>query len=457
MLQRRYSLTPHHARERLINEAHARPAQPCAPHAQVSMLALLAGEGERDADRAHVARLCVQLGQPEPSADARHHVLDAGAARLVWERHTEFFVYTMLRHADPAQPPFRETALDAIDASWIAQTPGEVLAAAHMAVLAAPQGELDPAIAQTAFGRDDYAASRVRGATACVAADFRLQGDGFARMILFDSAEDDLVRGRMVQKLLDIETYRLGALLALPVARAAQPDLARLEEDLAAMSQRLAAPPHVAKDRDLLQRLSQLAGAAEALEARCGYRFAAAQAYRRIVEERIDRLREERVADHERVGVFMERRFAPAMRTCEAASARQEALAARIARATQLLATRVDVAVEEQNARLLSSMDRRAALQIRLQETVEGLSAIAITYYGVGLVAYLAKGAQAAGASAVDPALAAAIATPVVFGLVWLGVRRLRQRMHAGSQAGEGAPSRTPPSATSPVSARRTS
>ena len=42
---------------------------------------------------------------------------------------------------------------------------------------------------------------------------------------------------------------------------------------------------------------------------------------------------------------------------------------------------RVDVALEEQNRDLLQSMDRRVQLQLRLQQTVEGLSVVAISYY----------------------------------------------------------------------------
>jgi hypothetical protein len=63
----------------------------------------------------------------------------------------------------------------------------------------------------------------------------------------------------------------------------------------------------------------------------------------------------------------------------------------RLTRAVALLRTRVDLAVEAQNQELLGSMDRRARLQLRLQQTVEGLSVAAITYYVVGLIAYAAK------------------------------------------------------------------
>ena len=61
-------------------------------------------------------------------------------------------------------------------------------------------------------------------------------------------------------------------------------------------------------------------------------------------------------------------------------------------------------------------MDRRAHLQLRLQETVEGLSVIAIGYYGVGLVGYVLKGLEHGGAP-IDATLGIGIAVPLVIGL----------------------------------------
>ncbi|WP_239537170.1 DUF3422 family protein, partial [Serratia marcescens] len=60
------------------------------------------------------------------------------------------------------------------------------------------------------------------------------------------------------------------------------------------------------------------------------------------------------------------------MRTCHSVSGRQENLSEKLSRAATLLRTSVDVELERQNRDLLSSMDRRAQLQLRLQRTVEG-------------------------------------------------------------------------------------
>src|SRR3546814_3960964 len=78
---------------------------------------------------------------------------------------------------------------------------------------------------------------------------------------------------------------------------------------------------------------------------------------------------------------FMERRFAPAMRTCASVAKRLDQLSRRVTRASTLLRTRVDIAVETQTQGLLASVERSTRLQANLQQTVEGLSVAAISYY----------------------------------------------------------------------------
>jgi uncharacterized membrane-anchored protein len=114
------------------------------------------------------------------------------------------------------------------------------------------------------------------------------------------------------------------------------------------------------------------------------------------------------------------------MNTCESAVARQESLSRRVARATQLLSTRVDVTLERQNMAVLASLNRRAKLQLRFQSAVEGLSVAALTYYVVGLVGYAAKGAKAAGLH-LDPELAMGVSVPIVALLAALGLRGIRR------------------------------
>ena len=70
----------------------------------------------------------------------------------------------------------------------------------------------------------------------------------------------------------------------------------------------------------------------------------------------------------------------------------------------------------------------RQDLQLKLQSTVEGLSVAAITYYIVGLISYLAKGAQKLGWP-VSGEATAAVAIPFVAFAVWWSLRRLHQKI----------------------------
>jgi uncharacterized membrane-anchored protein len=99
-----------------------------------------------------------------------------------------------------------------------------------------------------------------------------------------------------------------------------------------------------------------------------------------------------------------------------------------VAQASALLSTRVDITRERQNQALLASMDRRAKQQLRLQQTVEGLSLAAITYYMAGVIGYLAKGLKAGGVH-VDPDLVVGLAIPVVALLLGLGLRRAHRKI----------------------------
>jgi uncharacterized membrane-anchored protein len=234
----------------------------------------------------------------------------------------------------------------------------------------------------------------------------------------------------MVQRLLELEIYRMLALLALPVAQRLGPFLAASERELSEITARLVDCAD-ADEPALLDRLTRLAAGIERQQSENAYRFAAGGAYHQLMQRRIAELREVRLPGLQTFQEFLDRRVVPAMSTVSAAADRQESLSGRLARATQLLSTRVDVTREKQNLAVLASMDRRAAVQLRLQETVEGLSAAAITYYIVGLVSYLAKGAHSLGWPW-SAESTAAVAIPLVALSVWWSLRRLHHKLFKG-------------------------
>jgi uncharacterized membrane-anchored protein len=415
----------HVDRDRLLAEAHARPSTPARAPLLAARIATFSGEGGAAVDHAHMAALCRKIGTAEPGPGARWCMLDAGPWRLRWERHTEVSTWTVQRpNLDGDTANFAATALDLVPRDWLAALPGEILAAAHVALVSA-----EPAM--MVFAEEDLIAAEVAGGNLRVFTDFRPGPDGFTRFVVVQSAGGAVLAGRTLQQLFEIETYRLLALLAFPMALASAEPIARLEADAAAAAIKVAEAGDVEADRQLLTRLAALAGQAEAMAGATSFRFSAARAYHGLVRERIAQLNERAVGGRPTIGEFMERRLAPAMRTCIATADRQRDVIARIARTAQMLNTRVEVAAEAINLSLLRSMDRRARLQLRLEETVEGLSAAAISYYALGLLKFVIEGVAQVWRG-FNPTIATGLAAPAIIVLVWLFLRRIRRRIIRG-------------------------
>jgi uncharacterized membrane-anchored protein len=220
------------------------------------------------------------------------------------------------------------------------------------------------------------------------------------------------------------------ALLSLPVARQRGAEVSAMERRLTHVTDRIGAEKSTGAgdDEHMLGELTRLAAEVERALAGSQYRFGASRAYYDLVRTRIAELRERRIAGVQTIEEFMTRRLAPAMATCTTVSQRLRDLSDRVAQTSGLLSTRVDIAREKQNQALLASMDKRAKLQLRLQQTVEGLSVAAITYYVVGLVNWLFKAILAAGIN-VNVELATGLSIPVIVLLVALAVRRARRRV----------------------------
>ena len=416
----------HKQRFDLNHELHARPFAELRPPARASYLALLAGETAKPVEQQCLAVLCARYGRPPPSITGNHFSADLGPFQIKWERHTEFTSYTFLGNAPLTLPSaFSSPMIDQVPQEWLAGLPGTVIAAAHVAVLPAAAGPPSTEEIAALFGGNAVVGARIGEGAGVAYTDFRIHGDGFSRFIIFDVRLTSRQAGRMLQRVLEIETYVMQALLTFPLARGLLPELAASDRRLAEITTRMAEAV-TADEPALLDQLTRLAAGIEHSVSSTHYRFGAARAYHALVESRIAELREMRIEGVQTFREFTERRLAPAMNTCESVARLQSALSERIDRASQLLRTRVEVTREQQNQALLASMDRRARLQLRLQQTVEGLSVAAVTYYTVGLIGHLAKAGKTLGI-ALDPDLVMAAAVPLVALLAALGVRHIRR------------------------------
>lgn len=430
---------PDHAlRAPLAEEIHARPPEAVQAPARASYVAVLIANEQRAQELAHLHTLCTSLGVAPPAAGASHFrasfVGPRGGFRLKWERHGEFSGYTVLV-TGISERPFQTGAATLLPEGWLAALPGVTIAAAHAKLLAAPDEERLAGLLEQAFGSQTVAAAEVADGAARVYTDFQLH-EGCTRFVLIDRHLTERQAGRTLQRLFEIEAYRMLALLALPIARKQSPRIVQIEAALALFTDSIARGQ--GDDESLLHELTRLAAEVESGLAASQFRFGACRAYEELVMRRIAELREQRMAGLPTIEEFMARRFRPAVATCITVSQRLHDLSERVAQASALLSTRVDITRERQNQALLASMDRRAKLQLRLQQTVEGLSVAAICYYVAGLVGYGAKALKAGGLP-LNADLLVGLSIPVVAVGVMAAVRRARKRVAADDRAGEGA------------------
>lgn len=413
----------HPQRLAMAGEVHARPPQTVQGPARASYVAVIVDPADRARELQHLEALCRDFAIPAPPAEATHLQASFGTLRLTWERHGEFSGYLMIA-AGAAARPFAEPAAAQMPPGWLASVPGQVIAAVHVDIVSGAGLPQDVAGLAPHFGGHGVAGARIAEGAGAVFSDFRLHDDGFSRWLVMDQGLTPGQTGRTLQRLVEIEAYRLLALLALPIARQQTPRMLQIERELAQHTESLARGQ--GDDESLLHELTHLAAEVESSLAASQFRFGACRAYAELVMRRIAELRESRLPGLQTIEEFMARRFTPAMATCRTAEQRLHGLSERIARASAMLSTRVDITRERQNQALLASMDRRARLQLRLQQTVEGLSVAAIVYYLAGLVGYLAKGIKAGGLR-FEPDLIVAVAVPALALAAFFVVRRARR------------------------------
>jgi uncharacterized membrane-anchored protein len=441
-----YSSLNHALRVPLAAEIHSRPFMRLEAPEVLSHLAVYArdevGSNANDATFQHamLTSLCGHFGVTAPAVDAKYFFHDFGRFRLKWECHTEFATYTFAeRHEEGIllADAFKRAPLFHIPQAWLAGLSGKIMVASHVVLDRTP----GPVEAFASSLKHVFEGGMLVGGRVLqggeVWTDFLIQSDGFSRFVARDVDLREFQGGRLVQRVLEIETYRMMALLGLPHAQKATPILNAIESELATLAAKMvdtdmASGKNMVNAEDeqaLLSSITGLAARIEKLSLQNSYRFSASHAYYRLVNARIEELRETRIEGIPTVGEFMDRRLKPAMNTCDAIAQRQKALAERISQTNDLLRTRVGIVQEQQNRQILQSMNARAAQQLRLQQAVEGLSVVAISYYMAGLFSYASKAAKAAGWP-VNPEIATGVLVPVFAAGVWLGLRRMHKRIH---------------------------
>ncbi|WP_022703419.1 DUF3422 family protein [Pseudorhodobacter ferrugineus] len=424
-------ITDHPLRYDLVNELHARPFPALTVPCHAVYVAIKEPEHavnrDRAADLGHLLALLDRHGSPHPQPDATHFSGQMGRHDLKWESHTEFVTYSAFGSGVSSRA-FDPMEADVFPEDWLANAPGARLTSVLIRVEEMPEDEAAMlAKLDQWFVPDSLAVSRVVDGAAVVAGDFRIDVAGHMRFAVFVQKGTGARRiGRIVQRLCEVETYRAMSMLGLMRARTLSGRLNGLDPQLSALVSGMNSTDH--SPEEVLHTLLQISAELESLSVQFSFRFGATGAYEAIVNQRISVLREARIEGRQTFGEFMMRRYDPAMRTVKSVEARLRSLSERATRAAELLRTRVDVERSAQNQKLLESMDARADVQLRLQTTVEGLSVVAISYYAVNLLAYVAY--PLTESLGLSKGMTMAALVPVVILGVWAMVQRIKHKFH---------------------------
>ncbi len=417
-------LVEHEFRAAILAELHARPFVPLETPRRVYHFAFATNDDEARADRGEIERLASSHDCAATASDAKFKSLTFGAWDLRWEQHTEFTTYTWSTSRDAATPFSHPDPLGAREVKF--RAPGRLIVAAHLCVVGR-ENSLDKLAGL--FNSESLCVISVAKGAADLMTDFALDAAGFTRLIIRSNNASALEAGRIAQRALEVETYRTMALLGLPEARRASPELRAMEREVSGITHALSRMQDARTNEDLLKRLSDLLAAGEALSTKTAFRFGASRAYHALVKNRLELLQEAKESQYVTISNFLSARLDPAIETCNAVEARQARLSNQVERAINLMRTGITFELERQNRDLLHDMNRRARLQMRLQRIVQGLSVAALAYYLLGLTAFVAKGAKDAGwlPANVTAEEVTALALPFTVLASWLFMVRLRR------------------------------
>lgn len=412
-------LAEHPFRGSVLAELHARPIDLVDAAVRVRRLVLTVSPrpgSMRDAIDAY-RQFAAKNGYPHEPEGARRFAFETATRRVTWEFHTEFITVTWQSGlADTDNWP-GDIGLEML---------GEEQLVGAMRVDVVEEAEL-PERVFPGFSANSLCLVTIEYDKAQLATDFVPDADKFIRFEFAARNLSPLRRAILLRRILEIETYRTMALLALPLARQTAPALRAAEAELTSLVEDLSDLASIDEVRDRLYALHALFVRTGQISEKLDYRFAAARAYGAILQRRLEKLRERTLGQGSSLASFVENRVEPALATCDAMDKRLAVLSEKLARAIDMLDVRIGLDIQIQNKAVLETIAETAKSQFRLQHTVEGLSTIAITYYLLGILGYALTGPLAI--LGWDKSWVVSIAAPFALLGVWLGLRAIRRRV----------------------------
>ncbi len=341
-----------------------------------------------------IAPICDALEVVPPQNHERHIIRKTLAGALKWERHGEFETLTFVEN-NASRSEGSSFWLDNIAPIIAKNTNGTRISASCMQIQPLSDGDASSETLRSAPGT--AVGVRLSGGDAFLWTDYKIADDGYIHMQLDAVTMSPRRAGRIVQRLLEIETYRFTALLGFPVARRAQASVGEKNQHLDAIINDMDPDMTLEACQALLERIQRLSHETNVLFGETAFRFAATKAYNAIVERRLVEIREERISGFSRPSTFLKRRMTPAIDHCASIERQRDTLERRLSETSQMLRTKVETGHAEHNKQLLEQIKASTQSQVKLQHAVEGFSVVAISYYLVSIMAVFLKGGEKAG------------------------------------------------------------
>ena len=418
-------MNSHPLQQSLIAELHNRPFPRLKAPVCISHMVVLE-PSDLTTEITHIQVLAQLYSVATPDHNATCYYQDFGQFEFRWERHTEFSSYMVIVPSLDIEP-FSRTALALLPTDWLEQLGGAMISGDHIEMRVGMSECPNPEELHPYFEGQRLFASVVQEGKATLRTSVRAHHDNFGRIIIYTDSDDVCESGRLARSLMELTAYRTLTLLALPIARNLIPAVSAMEYTLAEITDRITDIKNFNDEKKLLGELSEFAASLEQLISDNNFRFAATEAYYQLTQDRLEELKETGVQNLITLQQFYHRRFRPGFSTCQSVKNRMQSLSDRVDRASNMLRTRVDLSLESQNQNLLRSMDNRAKLQLRMQQTVEGLSIVAMTHYILSLFNHVLKGIPSAELPVSANAIVS-VATPIVLLAAWLSVRQIRKK-----------------------------
>lgn len=385
--------------------------------------------------------LLKSLSLREMRDDEKFIRLEAESFAVRVERHTEFMSLSLIDIDHVPKTGLRQGVYDEatyphLPFAEIKQLGHPIFHAMWLEITQTSQTPPTSHMMEEALQGRSVAGANISSNGAQLYASFDIDAAGYSRLALYNDSIAEYRMGRVIQRIVELETYRLMALLSLPKVKHHSAALDEIEAELRLATTSLAKAQHQLDSQaqfedaeTLLTQLTKLSAQSEQIYSQTSYRFAASRAYQDIIDARIASLNASRLDGFQSIGGFLAKRMMPAMQSMTAFSKRLDHLSGRISSVAQLQRSQTELSLQKQNRDLLTSMNERTFAQLRLQQTVEGLSLAAITYYGVGLVGYIAASVP----MGVSATVIKSLSVPVIALAAYLVIRRARHALDEGT------------------------